>query len=689
MTRGAWIAVALALTVALGVAAATFRAARRDRSALISAFSEEHLSRLRFAAREVESELEDVSRDLEFATKLVATAATASDRARELRALLAVVRAYRMVVVFDGAGRQQLAVVDPLAPTPWSAEPFEQAFQETARRASNDRALAVSRLVPGPHSPWYRVFATPSSSERSDGAAVAILVDLRDAFERLRVLAPDASTGLLVLGPDGQPSPMTDAALAARVTERGRSAGLESLVAALRSGASGTMGVAAADSVALGLAESDAVAAYAPIRDVGKRHWAVAVLVSTNILRSRERAITLQLAGVGATLALALSILSGYLVLNARRVIAVQERLRAAEQVAHHREKAEKILENVPVAVIALNHRLEVSGLNRAAHDAVPLFALGRPLDDAFPQAAPGALEPLRAAVREARTTGKVQSVVAQPLALSGVDTYFAVHVVPLEHPLPDVSVLLVLADLTELRALSSQLVRAEKLATVGVLAAGIAHEIGTPLGIVRGRAERIGSKLGPEHPLTPGAQTIVEEIDRISRIIRELLDYSRLAKASTISVSLDGVAANVMELLAVEARSREVSLFLDLAPRVPPVAADPDQLQQVLVNLVMNGLHACSFGGRVTLRAGMVDGERVAIEVEDDGAGIPDDLRNRVFDPFFTTKKRGKGTGLGLTVAAQLVRNHGGDIQLESTVGRGTLVRVLWPLARAAEVSS
>jgi signal transduction histidine kinase len=103
-----------------------------------------------------------------------------------------------------------------------------------------------------------------------------------------------------------------------------------------------------------------------------------------------------------------------------------------------------------------------------------------------------------------------------------------------------------------------------------------------------------------------------------------------------------------------------------------------------VLVNVTLNALHACSRGGTVTVRGAVERDGVLAIDVEDDGAGIPEELRARVFDPFFTTKKRGEGTGLGLTIAAQLVRGHGGDVDLESEVGRGTRVRIGWPLAAA-----
>jgi signal transduction histidine kinase len=203
----------------------------------------------------------------------------------------------------------------------------------------------------------------------------------------------------------------------------------------------------------------------------------------------------------------------------------------------------------------------------------------------------------------------------------------------------------------------------------------------------VRGRAERVASKLGPEHAESPNVRVMIDEIDRVARLIRQLLDFSRASPVEARPVPLDAVVRNVAELLGFEARSRGVRLRNEVGPEIPPLAADADQLKQVLVNLAMNAMHACAPGGTVALRARPDAGRGVAVlEIEDDGAGIPEDLRHRVFDPFFTTKKRGKGTGLGLTVAAQIVRKHGGEIDLASAVGRGTRVIVEWPLAAGGE---
>jgi two-component system sensor histidine kinase HydH len=351
--------------------------------------------------------------------------------------------------------------------------------------------------------------------------------------------------------------------------------------------------------------------------------------------------------------------------------------------VAHLREKAEKILENTPVGVLALGQDGRISGCNRALRERITPAAVGRAVGDVFPEGKPEALRALASLIVEARSAGRILRIVNPPLALTGGGTEFAAHAVPLDHPSADLSMLVVLEDVTEIRALSSQLLRAEKLATVGVLAAGIAHEIGTPLGVVRGRAELLASRLGRSHPDVGATRLIVEEIDRISRIIQELLDFSRVSRASPpATVPLEDVVPKVVELLAFEAHNRKVGVSVDTGA-VPPLAADEDQLKQVLVNLTLNAIQACSAGGRVVLRARADESAKAAIiEVADDGVGIPEELRHRVFDPFFTTKKRGKGTGLGLTVAAQIVRNHGGEIDLDSMVGTGTTVTVSWPLA-------
>ena len=224
---------------------------------------------------------------------------------------------------------------------------------------------------------------------------------------------------------------------------------------------------------------------------------------------------------------------------------------------------------------------------------------------------------------------------------------------------------------------------RTEKLATAGQLAAGIAHEIGTPLGIIRGRAEVALDRLGAEHAQAKGQQVIIDQIDHVSRLITQLLDYVRPQPPAVQPVDSAGALAAVASLLAAEAGKRKVTLVHDAAAGLAPLRADPGQLQQVLVNLIMNALDACEAGGRVELRARAAPGDprHVVVEVVDDGVGVPEESRAQVFDPFFTTKKRGQGTGLGLWVVAQLARRHDAELELTSKVGLGTTVRLIWPV--------
>lgn len=234
-----------------------------------------------------------------------------------------------------------------------------------------------------------------------------------------------------------------------------------------------------------------------------------------------------------------------------------------------------------------------------------------------------------------------------------------------------------------ELNRLEHQLVRAEKLATVGVLAAGLAHEVGTPLAIIRGRAEML-----EERTHLPEVKTILEQSDHISNTLRQVLDFSREQPVTVQPTDVGRVFETVVKLLDFRLRGKRIHSRIDVPEDRLYVAADPDQLQQVLVNLVMNACDACPpSGGEIILRARRATGapDLVELAVEDNGCGVPAAQHDAVFDPFFTTKPKGEGTGLGLPVAAGIVRNHHGQISIASDGATGTTVTVLWPLAEGA----
>jgi signal transduction histidine kinase len=232
------------------------------------------------------------------------------------------------------------------------------------------------------------------------------------------------------------------------------------------------------------------------------------------------------------------------------------------------------------------------------------------------------------------------------------------------------------------LRSLEGQLIRAEKLSTTGVLAAGIAHEVGTPLGIIRARAELLLDEV-PSEKGQRAVGTIIGQIDHISSTIREVLNFSRSQVVELRSVPPEHAIATATGLLAHRFQQQNIRVHVDVEAGVPDVAADPNQLQQVLVNLIMNACDACARGGQVWISVRQLDETSVLWQVRDTGSGIPEEHLLAVFDPFFTTKKRGEGTGLGLSVATSIVRNHGGDISLASVVGEGTTMTIRWPIAK------
>lgn len=243
---------------------------------------------------------------------------------------------------------------------------------------------------------------------------------------------------------------------------------------------------------------------------------------------------------------------------------------------------------------------------------------------------------------------------------------------------------------------LERQLQHSEKLAAVGRLAAGLAHEVGTPLNVVSGRAEYLLLELSEGDPKAKNLQIIVEQIERIKRIIEQLLGYTRLHKPQMVPVSLPEVLKNVLALLDHEVRKREITVEASLPDPLPTVAGDPHLLQQVFLNLFLNAVDAMPEGGRLTVTAKLaaresliVDGERtpriadgefIEITVSDTGTGIPPEHLSRIFDPFFTTKKPGEGTGLGLSVVYGIVRDHRGNIEVTSEVGKGTTFTVKLP---------
>ena len=217
-----------------------------------------------------------------------------------------------------------------------------------------------------------------------------------------------------------------------------------------------------------------------------------------------------------------------------------------------------------------------------------------------------------------------------------------------------------------------SERARLEQLSAVGVLAAGVAHEINNPMTTILGYAKL----LQEDHPDIAPLQLVVEEADRVQQIIRHLLDFSRQEPGVVSPADLNAAVERTLKLVAPQLRKRRIDVRKELA-EVPSVPVDVRRIEQVFVNLCANAAQAMESGGTLTVRTAARDG-RVAVEFQDTGCGIPADQVDRIFEPFFTTKGPGAGTGLGLAISREIVVDHGGTLEVESKPGAGALFRVL-----------
>lgn len=228
------------------------------------------------------------------------------------------------------------------------------------------------------------------------------------------------------------------------------------------------------------------------------------------------------------------------------------------------------------------------------------------------------------------------------------------------------------------LLAVEKRMEAAEELASVGTLVAGLAHEIGTPMGVIQGHARMLEKWVSNEQARWR-LKTIQEQVGRISRIIQSLLNMARPKATERIPVALEPLIETTLSFLSEKLARRGVRVVRDFQP-TGSVTGDPERLQQLLLNLLLNGIDAMPEGGNLTIRL-RPDGKAGAVlEIADSGIGIEPENLGRIFEAFYTSKEAGKGNGLGLMVASRIVNDHRGTIEVESTLGQGTEFRIHFP---------
>jgi len=236
-----------------------------------------------------------------------------------------------------------------------------------------------------------------------------------------------------------------------------------------------------------------------------------------------------------------------------------------------------------------------------------------------------------------------------------------------------------IVKDVTQIKELEKQIQHSDKLALIGQIAAGIAHEIGTPLNVISGNAEYIMMEMGENNPYKEELETIISQAERIANLIKQLLEFARPRKPNYTKVNVNNELHHVVELLKHQFEKSNIKLNLKFSEDIPSIYADCSQIHQVFLNIIVNAIQAINQNGVIEIETFAKDGY-VNIKFMDNGVGILPEHIHKIFEPFFTTKEAGKGTGLGLAVSKRIIDEHNGKIEVESTPGKGTVFTVKFP---------
>lgn len=697
---------ALSIGAVLVVSVATLRGSRRE---LVREFDGVQQRLARETATALAAHLSAFDRDGTLLANLVERTRRAVEvnplwQRREIlaacQALATTVSHYRTIGVFGPDQVEPIVAIDPIEDQASTADLLVEASAALGREvAVSRRAAWRGPLLIGAVRAFY-LYGVPAGGNEAVvlTADVALLLEdvLRPIPRGTRHVVSDggstlwtdcetAATCRRIDPPVAAPPPPVSIA---RGGARGRGSAVEAPPAALID----RLTPAAAVVQAMAGSEDTVLSTTQPLTTpLGA--WSMILHSSTAAIDTRQRALVWQLVLTSAAVVVAMLSVGVFIVRQQRTAATLETELRGARALAHLRERSDKILDNISVGIVGATRAGRMVFANQFLQQQRGFPGVtggdgGQVGGEALDRWTASLRPDIERSLAHGRTglVSRASEAGSRDKAGPALD----VRVVPLEHPVDDVAALILVEDLSELHRLRRDLVRAEKLITVGVLTAGIAHEIGTPLMVIRGQAEHLLEKIG-DTQAAPGLEAIVSQIDRIAATISRVLEFSRAQPLQVQPTSLPQAVSRAAELLEWRLRAKRLSLRVRSPAEVPPVAADPLQLEQVLVNLLMNACDASSEEGAIDVSTTRPNGHsgagavgQIRIEISDSGSGIrPEDI-HAIFDPYFTTKRTGEGTGLGLTIVAQIVHSHRGEIAVASTPGRGTTVSVLWPVAAA-----
>lgn len=373
----------------------------------------------------------------------------------------------------------------------------------------------------------------------------------------------------------------------------------------------------------------------------------------------------------------------GIAVQNARLYASLEQKVQEYERL---KDFNENIVESINVGVLAvdLEDRIESWNSQMEVMYALPRWqAVRRQLGDVFPQ------DFVQEFYRVRQTSGIHNLYKFRLNTPTGETRTLNVAITPLvTRKFNVIGRLIIMDDITERMELEAQLSQADKLSSIGLLAAGVAHEVNTPLAVISSYAQMLSKQLQNDPQKSGVMEKITRQTFRASEIVNNLLNFSRTSGTEFTDVNVNKVIVDTLALLEHQFRSSRVTVQGEFAPSLPPIHGNPGRLQQVFLNLFLNAKDAMPGGG--VLRIASLNGDAVSVRISDTGSGIAPEHIHRIYDPFFTTKtspKEGqnRGTGLGLSVTYGIIQEHAGKIRVESRPGEGTTFILDFPLTRKA----
>jgi len=352
-----------------------------------------------------------------------------------------------------------------------------------------------------------------------------------------------------------------------------------------------------------------------------------------------------------------------------------------ALEIARLKDFSENIVESLNVGVLAVDLEGIVESWNTRMEQLFGVsrqHALGRQLSSLLPQE-------LAQEIAARGDQEQITGIYKQRLHHQGRTLTLNVSITPLVSKSNErIGRLLLFDDVTQRERMEEQMSQTEKLTSLGLLAAGVAHEVNTPLAVISNYIQMLAKQMPEGDPRQALIEKIVKQTFRASEIVNNLLNFSRTGAAEVSNIDVNRVVEETLSLVAHPMKTARIQIVKELSEPLPPVNGSANKLQQVFLNLFLNARDAMPGGGMLEVRTSAHNGS-VEIEIADTGAGIAREHIHRIFDPFFTTKANGRGTGLGLSVSYGIIKEHAGKIDVRSTPGKGTSFHVEFPAARKA----